>query len=56
MSPLSKLLVAVVLFVPGGLVLAPLLWLGRWWQQRRGRIAPTGQQAPAAPLGSAAHG
>jgi hypothetical protein len=55
MSPLSKLLVAVVLFVPGGLVLAPFLWLGRRWQQRRGRIASSGQQA-AAPLGSAAHG
>ena len=49
MSPLSKILIAVVLFVPGGLLFAPLLWLERRWHQRRSRVAtPAAEQRAAA--------
>jgi hypothetical protein len=48
MSPLSKILLAVVLFAPGGLLLAPVLWLERRWQQRRNRLATPEQQRAAA--------
>ncbi len=48
MSPLSKILLAVVLFAPGGLLLAPVLWLERRWQQRRNRLATPEQQRATA--------
>lgn len=48
MSPLSKILLAVVLFVPGGLLFAPFLWLERRWQQRRSRVATPEQQRATA--------
>jgi hypothetical protein len=40
MSPLAKILLALVLFAPGGLLLAPFLWLERRWQQQRRIGAP----------------
>jgi hypothetical protein len=45
MGSLSKMLIAMVLLLPGGFLAAPLLWLAHRWRQRRANLL----EAHAAP-------
>jgi len=38
MGSLSKVLIAMVVLLPGGFLAAPLLWLAHRWRQRRASL------------------